>query len=70
MVIADYPAYQQERLRALGAYRDQARWQHMAIRNVAGGGPFSSDRTIRQYAEEIWGIRPVDVATPVYNPEG
>jgi starch phosphorylase len=70
MVIADYPAYQQERLRALDAYRDQARWQHMAIRNVAGGGPFSSDRTIRQYAEEIWGIRPVDVAAPVYDPEG
>jgi starch phosphorylase len=70
MVIADYPAYQAARLQALAAYRDQPRWQHMAIRNVAGGGPFSSDRTIRQYAEEIWGIEPVHVATPIYDPEG
>lgn len=70
MVIADYPAYQAERIRALNMYHDQARWQQMAIRNVAGSGPFSSDRTIRQYASDIWEIQPINVATPVYNPEG
>ena len=33
----------------------------MSIRNVAGMGPFSSDRTVREYAQEIWGARPVSV---------
>ncbi|RYE80120.1 MAG: glycogen/starch/alpha-glucan phosphorylase [Myxococcales bacterium] len=69
MVLADYRAYQEARLQALGAYRDQAHWQQMAIRNVAGSGPFSADRTIREYAREIWSIDPVPVEVPVYSPE-
>jgi starch phosphorylase len=36
------------------AYSDPKKWASMAIRNVAGSGKFSSDRTITQYAEEIW----------------
>jgi len=37
-------------------YRDEKRWRQMAILNVANMGKFSSDRTIKEYAEEIWGI--------------
>jgi glycogen phosphorylase len=43
------------------AYKDQAKWLEMSIRNVANSGAFSSDRTILQYANEIWDIK----ATPV-----
>ncbi|WP_136806800.1 glycogen/starch/alpha-glucan phosphorylase [Desulfosediminicola flagellatus] len=42
------------------AYQDSAKWTEMAIRNVARMGRFSSDRTIRQYAEVIWRITPVE----------
>jgi starch phosphorylase len=61
MVMADFDAYVQCHERASEAYRDKARWTRMAILNVANMGPFSSDRTIRNYAEEIWEVEPVDV---------
>ena len=37
-------------------YRKKERWMSMSILNIAGMGKFSSDRTIKQYAEEIWGV--------------
>jgi len=40
------------------AYLDQARWTQMSIESVAGSGKFSSDRTIREYATEIWDVKP------------
>ena len=39
------------------AYLDKKSWWRKSILNVAGMGKFSTDRTIRQYAEEIWGIK-------------
>jgi len=59
LLLADYAAYvaAQERVDAL--YRDPQAWARMAMRNVAAMGPFSSDRTIAQYAHEIWRTTPV-----------
>ena len=59
MLLADYASYiaGQERVEAL--YLDQKQWTRSAILNVAGMGKFSSDRTIGEYANKIWGARPV-----------
>lgn len=53
-VLADFRAYVETQEKANMAYSDPKKWSSMAIRNVAGSGKFSSDRTILQYAEEIW----------------
>ena len=42
-------------------YADPESWTKRAILNVAGSGKFSSDRTISQYASEIWGIKPCEI---------
>ncbi len=59
LLLADYTAYiaAQERVDAL--YRNQKQWTRSAILNVAGMGKFSSDRTISEYADKIWGAKPV-----------
>ena len=59
MLLADYGAYitAQERVDAL--FLDQEEWSRKAILNVSQLGHFSSDRTIREYANQIWGIHPV-----------
>lgn len=38
--------------------QDQSKWVEMAIHNIASSGKFSSDRTIEEYAREIWGVEP------------
>ncbi|RYE74120.1 MAG: hypothetical protein EOO80_17865, partial [Oxalobacteraceae bacterium] len=54
MVAADFDAYAGAQRELDTLWGDQPQWRAQAIRNVAGMGWFSSDRTIRQYATEIW----------------
>ena len=59
--LADLTAYVKTQEAVGMLYADQEAWARKAIVNVASSGPFSSDRTIRQYAEEIWGAKSVPV---------
>jgi starch phosphorylase len=61
MVLADFRSYSDCHARIDAAYRDSTHWARMAILNTARMGKFSSDRTIREYAKEIWGLKPVPV---------
>ncbi|KAK4258681.1 hypothetical protein QN277_005104 [Acacia crassicarpa] len=52
----DFPSYMDAQERVDAAYRDRKRWLKMSILSTAGSGKFSRDRTIAQYAKEIWNI--------------
>ncbi len=58
LLLADYESYVATQLRVDALYRQPGPWAECAIANVAGMGAFSSDRTIREYATQIWGIAP------------
>jgi glycogen phosphorylase len=61
LVLADFRAYVEAQHRVAQAYLKTTDWTRMAVLNVARVGFFSSDRTIREYARDIWGIHPVEV---------
>ncbi|MFM7182468.1 MAG: glycogen/starch/alpha-glucan phosphorylase [Verrucomicrobiales bacterium] len=61
LVLADYQSYSDCQERVNLAFRDRVRWARMAILNTARVGKFSSDRTIAEYARDIWKAQPVKV---------
>jgi starch phosphorylase len=61
MHLADLQSYLDADHRLTGLYADEHAWARKAILNVAGSGKFSSDRTIAQYAAEIWNAKPCPV---------
>jgi glycogen phosphorylase len=63
-VLPDFRAYVECQERVSHAWADREAWTRSTIRNVAGMGTFSSDRSIRQYAEEIWKVEQVISASP------
>jgi starch phosphorylase len=66
MLLADYQAYVDCQKQVSQAYRDQKYWTRMAILNSVRMGKFSSDRTIREYCQEIWQAEPVKVSANLY----
>ena len=60
-ILADFKPYAEAQRRVEEAYRDEERWAKMAILNVASSGKFTSDRTIREYINEIWHLDPVEI---------
>ena len=61
LTIADLRSYIDAQQAVAIAYRDQERWDRMSIANTASSSWFSSDRTIQQYADEIWKVQPVEL---------
>jgi len=61
LLLADYEAYVACQDRVSEAYRDQDLWTRMSILNTAHMGKFSTDRTIEEYAEEIWNVKPIPI---------
>jgi starch phosphorylase len=58
LLLADYRAYIDAQHRVDRHFRESKIWAASAVRNVAGMGPFSSDRAIREYASRIWQVTP------------
>ena len=56
LTAADFRSYVDAQERVGTLFQDQSAWQRMSVLNTAASGHFSSDRTIRSYAEEIWGL--------------
>jgi starch phosphorylase len=63
LLMVDYASYVACQDRAADVYQDEATWTRMSILNVARCGFFSSDRTMRQYCEDIWDVNPVESKT-------
>ena len=59
LVLADFKAYCEAQDRVDALYRQPEEWSRRAVLNTVGMGPFSSDRSVREYADKIWSIRSV-----------
>jgi len=60
MTIADFRSFIDAQARVSEAYRDKDHWSRMSILNTAASGKFSPDRTITDYANDIWHLKAVD----------
>lgn len=60
-VLKDFASYVEAQERLEKMYKDKEAWAKMAVINTAKSGKFSSDRTIKEYAEEIWDLKPLHI---------
>ncbi len=67
MLLADYQAYIDCQQLVSETYKDQDKWTRMSILNAARMGKFSSDRTIQEYCDEIWDLKPVKIELEAYD---
>ena len=59
MVMADFKDYRRAQHDLQELYRDKQKWNHMSLKNISSAGIFSADRSIMDYARDIWGATPV-----------
>ena len=59
MVMADFKDYRRAQHDLQELYRDKQKWNHMSLKNISNAGIFSADRSIMDYARDIWGATPV-----------
>ena len=59
MVMADFKDYRRAQHDLQELYRDKQKWNHMSLKNISDAGIFSADRSIMDYARDIWGATPV-----------
>lgn len=69
LVCHDFYSYLEVQERVDATYRDPAKWNKMAIIGVAKSGKFSSDRTIKEYCQDIWRIESQPIPKPSMNPQ-
>lgn len=62
--LADFRAYIQCQEKVSALFKDPMKWAHKCVMNIAASGKFSSDRTITEYARQIWGVEPSDIKLP------
>ena len=64
MLLEDFASYVECQQRVIKTWQDPEKWTRMSILNTAASGKFSSDRTIAEYARDIWKLKPVTVELP------
>ena len=57
MALTDFDSYQKaQKYASSECYTDKMKWQKMSLANIAGAGIFSADRSVEEYAKDIWGL--------------
>ena len=64
MLLEDFASYVECQQRVIKTWQEPEKWTRMSILNTAASGKFSSDRTIAEYAKDIWELEPVKVELP------
>ncbi len=60
MVLADFESYRRAQERSAELYNNRQKWNQMSLMNIANAGIFSADRSINDYARDIWHIKPIE----------
>ena len=60
-VLKDFASYVEAQEKINELYKDQKKWLHMSIVNTAKSGFFTTDRTMREYNQDIWHVKPIEL---------
>ena len=61
-ILKDFDSYHKAHIEIRRRYREERSWRRSMLMNIACSGRFSSDRTIREYARDIWHVEPVKIS--------